>query len=136
MEPWNGWLGDCLLLVARCCLALVFAVSAVSKFRQASDEVAMLTDLRIPAPERVMGLIGVCESVGVLALVFGIYVQLVSVLLAIFLVVVTFAVLRFWSAVDDPPTRTQKLNSFVANIGIVGGLIYVIVAGPGRISIM
>ena len=55
-------------------------------------------------------------------------------LLAIFMIVISFAVLSFWSAADLPPVRAQKLNGFVANIAIVGGGIYVAVVGSGRFS--
>jgi uncharacterized membrane protein YphA (DoxX/SURF4 family) len=54
--------------------------------------------------------------------------------LAIFMVVVSFTVLSFWFPADPPPARARKLNGFVANIAIVGGLIYVVVVGRGRFS--
>ena len=131
-----GWGDDCLLLVGRCCLAAVFAVSASSKFRQVPAEVKMLANLHIPAPATVEVVVGVCEAIGTVALVFGIYPRLASILLAIFMVVISFVVLSFWKVADPPPVRAQKLNAFVANFAIVGGLIYVIVAGPGAFSFM
>jgi putative oxidoreductase len=74
--------------------------------------------------------------IGALALVLGVYAQIASILLAIFMIVVSFAVLTFWSPGDPAPVRAQKLNSFAANIAIVGGLIYVIAAGSGRLSLI
>jgi uncharacterized membrane protein YphA (DoxX/SURF4 family) len=32
--------------------------------------------------------------------------------------------------------RAQKLNSFAGNFAIVGGLIYVVAAGSGRLSLI
>lgn len=134
MELLAGWGGDGLLLAGRCCLAVIFAVSAVSKFRQTPAEIKVLANLHIPAPAAVEVLVGICESIGAVALIFGIYARIASVLLAIFMVVISFAVLSFWSQADPPPVRAQKLNAFAANIAIVGGLIYVIAAGPGRLA--
>jgi len=45
MELSTGWGGNWLLLVGRCCLALVFAASASSKFHQAPAEITVLADL-------------------------------------------------------------------------------------------
>jgi len=136
MELLAGRGGDGLLLAGRCCLALVFAVSAVSKFRQTPAEIKVLANLHIPAPATVEVLVGICESIGAVALIFGVYARLASILLAIFMIVISFAVLSFWSPADPPAARAQKLNAFTANIAIVGGLIYVVVAGPGRMSLL
>jgi putative oxidoreductase len=127
---------DYVLLIGRFCLAAVFAISALSKFRQDPTEIKVLANLHIPAPASAEVLVGVLEVIGALALVLGIYAKIASILLAIFMIVVSFAVLTFWSPGDPAPVRAQKLNSFVANIAIVGGLIYVIAAGSGRLSLI
>jgi putative oxidoreductase len=127
---------DYVLLIGGFCLAAVFAISALSKFRRDPTEIKVLANLHIPAPASAEVLVGVCEVIGALALVLGIYAQIASILLAIFMVVVSFAVLTFWSPGDPAPMRAQKLNSFAANIAIVGGLIYVIAAGSGRLSLI
>lgn len=134
MELAAGWGGDCLLLAGRCCLAAVFAASASSKFRQVPAESARESSL--PTPAAVELLVGVCETIGAVALIFEIYARLASALLAIFMVAISFAVLSLWSPVDPPPVRAQKFNGFVANIATVGGLIYLVAAGSGRLSLM
>jgi putative oxidoreductase len=136
MELLGNWSSDYLLIAGRCCLALVFAVSAASKFRQEPAEVKLLAHLHIPAPAATELIVGACESIGVVALVFGIYARVASLLLAIFMVVISFVVLSFWSPADPLPVRAQKRNAFVANIAIVGGLIYIISAGPGRFALV
>ena len=136
MELSPSWIDDGLLFLGRCCLAMVFAASASSKFRRSPAEVKILANMHIPAPAKVEVLVGVCEAIGVVALVLGIYAQLASVFLAIFMVAISFAVLSFWSPADPPPVRAQKFNAFVANFAIVGGLIYVAALGAGRFSIV
>jgi putative oxidoreductase len=134
MELSSDWI-DGLILAGRCCLAVVFAVSALSKFRRPPAEIKILSGLHIPAPAAVEVLVGVCETLGVLALALGIYTRIGAILLAIFMVGISVAVLSFWSSVDPPLVRAQKLDAFAANIAIVGGLIYVIALGPGRFAL-
>lgn len=67
---------DCVLLMGRCCLAVVFGISALSKFHREPAEIKVLANLHIPAQASVEVLVGVCEIIGSLALVLGIYVAL------------------------------------------------------------
>ena len=123
MQFLSGSGNDYVLLIGRCCLAVVFGISALSKFRREPAEIKVLANLHIPAPASAEVLVGVCEVIGALALVLGIYAQIASILLAIFMVGISFAVPTFWSPGDPAPVRAQKLSSFAANIAIVGGLI-------------
>jgi putative oxidoreductase len=127
---------DYALLVGRCLLAVVFAISAVSKLQRNPAELKVIASLHIPAPASVEVLVGICEVIGALALVLGVFVRIASILLALFLIGISFTVLTFWSSADPPPVRAQKLNNFAANASIVGGLVYVIAAGAGRFSLM
>jgi putative oxidoreductase len=126
---------DWVLLAGRLCLAAVFAVSAWSKFRQEPAEIKLLISLHIPAPGSAELAAGVCEAIGVVCLVLGIYVRTASLLLAVFMLTISFLVLTFWSAADPPPVRAQKRTAFFSNIAIIGGLLYVISTGPGRFAI-
>jgi putative oxidoreductase len=126
---------DWVLLAGRLCLAAVFAVSAWSKFRQEPAEIKILASLHIPAPGLAELAVGVCEAVGVVCLALGIYVRTASLLLAVFMLAISFLVLTFWSAADPPPVRAQKRNAFFSNIAIIGGLLYVVSTGPGRFAI-
>jgi putative oxidoreductase len=136
MQSLLGSGNDYVLLIGRSCLAAVFGISALSKFRRDPAEIKVLANLHIPAPASAEVLVGVCEVIGALALVLGIYAQIASILLAIFMIAISFTVLTFWSPGDPAPMRAQKLNSFAANIAIVGGLIYVVAAGSGRLSLI
>jgi putative oxidoreductase len=124
----NG--NDWLLLSGRPCVALLFAVSAASKFRQEQAEIKALASLHVPAPGTAELIAGICESVGVVALTLGIYVRTASLMLAIFMLAISFLVLSFWSGADPLPVRAQKKSAFFANIAIVGGLLYMVAMGP------
>jgi putative oxidoreductase len=130
-----SYASDWLMLFGRLSLALLFAVSAWSKFRREPVEIKLLTSLHVPAPVVAEVAAGVCELIGVAALVLGVYIRSASVLLAIFMLAISFLVLSFWSGADPPPVRAQRRNAFFANIAIVGGLLFIVAAGPGRFAL-
>jgi hypothetical protein len=50
MQFLSGSGNDYVLLIGRCCLAVVFGISALSKFRREPAEIKVLANLHIPAP--------------------------------------------------------------------------------------
>ena len=127
---------DWLLLAGRICLAVVFAASAYTKLEREPREVQVIANLHMPVPAMLLVLVGVFETAGALALVLGVYVQAASALLALFMIVISFFVLGFWSSKDPPQVRAQKRSAFISNVAIIGGLIYVIAAGPGHFALL
>lgn len=121
------------LLVARCLLSLIFAASAFDKFKAPTEELAMLRRLHLPFPRLIEGGIGVFEVLGVIALLSGVYARPMSLLLGLFLCLVTIAIVRFWS--EQEPKRSADRNVFFSNLSIVGGCLYIAIAGPGRIAL-
>ncbi len=120
------------LLVARCLLSLVFAASAYDKFRAPPEELAMLRRLHLPFPRLIESGIGAFEVLGVISLVSGIYARPISLLLGLFLCLVTVVVVRFWS--EQEPKRSPDRNVFFSNFSIIGGCLYIAIAGPGRLA--
>ena len=55
---------DYVLFIGRSCLAAVFGISALSKFRRDPAEIKVLANLHIPAPASAEVLVGVCEVIG------------------------------------------------------------------------
>jgi putative oxidoreductase len=121
------------LLVARCLLSLVFAASAYDKFRAPPEELAMLGRLRLPFPELVERGIGAFEVLGAISLISGLFARPMSLLLGLFLCIVTVVVVRFWSERD--PKRSADRNVFFSNFSIIGGCLYIAIAGPGRLAL-
>jgi putative oxidoreductase len=120
------------LLVARCLVSLVFAASAYDKFRAPPEELAMLNHLRVPFPSLVERGIGCFEVIGTISLITGLYARLMSLLLGFFLCLVTIMVVHFWSEQD--PKRSVDRNTFFSNFSIIGGCLYIAIAGPGRLA--
>jgi len=88
---------DIALLVARLLLAVMFAVSALDKFRLDPVEMGQISSLHLPAPAALERLTGVFEMVGASALIFGVYARIAAVALALFVVFVSLIFVQFWS---------------------------------------
>lgn len=124
------------LLVARLCLATVFVSSALDKFRPPPKELEQIGELHLPAsPETLSTLAGTCEMIGAASLVTGVGIRASSVLLSGFLAVISFKELNFWAGKGPPEAVASQRDAFVANVAIVGGLIYAAIRGPGRLAL-
>jgi putative oxidoreductase len=126
---------DLLLLLARLLVCTVFIVSAVDKFNLVPAEVAAMRALKLPAPLFLMRLTGVCEIIGCLMVGLGIEPRIAAVAFALFTVLVSLLFLRFWTSKPDAPDYLLRRNTFFSNLAMIGGLLYVVVAGPGAYSL-
>jgi putative oxidoreductase len=126
---------DVLLLVARVLMATMFFTSARDKFRFDATEVQQVASLHLPVPAFFLVLTGVFEGAGGVALVLGMYARVAAGALALFTAFVSLVFVRFWSFKGPPETRTMMRNTFVGNVAITGGLIYLAVLGPGGLAL-
>ena len=126
---------DVLLLVARVLMTTMFFTSARDKFRFDATEVQQVASLHLPLPAFFLVLTGVFEWAGGVALVLGVYARVAAGALALFTVFVSLAFVRFWSFKGPSAMRTMMRNTFVGNLAITGGLIYIAVLGPGALAL-
>jgi putative oxidoreductase len=126
---------DVLLLVARVLMATMFFTSARDKFRFDATEVQQVASLHLPVPTLFLALTGVFEGAGGVALVLGVYARVAAGALALFTTFVSLVFVRFWSFKGPPDMRTMVRNTFVGNVAITGGLIYLAVLGPGALAL-
>jgi putative oxidoreductase len=125
-EPLLSWL----MLLARLCLAAVFLVSGVHKalyYRKAADEFkrAGIGFVGITLPLTIA-----LHVLASLAIIVGAYVAQAAVLLAVFTLLATLQVHRFWSASGEECLDQSRIA--LAHLAIIGGLIMLAVTGPGR----
>lgn len=124
------------LLVARLCLATVFVSSALDKFRPPAKELEQIGALGLPgSPKTLATLSGACEMIGAASLATGVFSRTSAVLLAGFLGGISMKELNFWAAKGPPEAIAGQRDAFVANVAIIGGLIYAATKGPGSLAL-
>ncbi|MEL6787790.1 MAG: DoxX family protein, partial [Cyanobacteria bacterium J06607_15] len=88
----------------------------------------MMADQGLPIPQVLLIFTIAFQLLGGLSLLLGYKVKIGSILLILFLIPAT---LVFHNPIANP----DELNSFLKNIGLIGGLLMTIYAGAGALSI-
>lgn len=128
-EPLATWL----LLVARISLATVFLASGIHKavwYRKAIGEFELA---RAPAVSITLPMTIVLHIVASACLILGVYVVEAALMLAGFLIVATILVHDFWNM--SGAQRLDRSRIALSNLAIIGGLLLLAIAGPGRLVI-
>ena len=114
-------------LVARVSLALIFLNSGIKHALGFSGFAEMIGQTLPLAGLLAAGTV-LFQLAGAVSLILGYRVKLGATLLILFLIP---ASLVFHNFLADP----SELSSFLKNLGLIGGLLLLIYAGPGKISI-
>ena len=112
-------------LAARICLCLIFLKAGISHIIGYSGTVEMMSSQGLPIPSVLLIFTIAFQILGGLSLLLGYKVKIGSLLLIVFLIPATLA---FHNPVND-------INGFLKNIGLIGGLLMVMYAGAGALSI-
>lgn len=112
-------------LAGRICLCLIFLNAAYSKITGFGGTVEMMAGQGLPIPEILLIFTIAFQLLGGLSLLLGYKVKIGSILLILFLIPAT---LVFHNPATD-------INGFLKNIGLIGGLLMVMYAGAGALSI-
>ena len=121
------------LLIARILLAAVFLIAGVRKVLAYAATVAYFTKLGFPAPEAMAIIAPIIEIGGSLMLIAGWKTRYAAWLLSLFVLIATFAAHRFWQV--DAAQYANQMNHFLKNFAIIGGMLFIIACGPGRLSL-
>jgi putative oxidoreductase len=122
-----------MLAAARIFLSSLFLVAGVRKVVTYAGTVGYLTKLGFPAPE-VMAVVAMVIEIGAgLMLLVGWRTRWAAWIFIVFVAVATAMAHRFWQF--DAAQLPNQLNHFLKNIAIIGGLLYVVAFGPGRMSV-
>jgi putative oxidoreductase len=123
-----------LTFAGRVFMSAIFLVSAYMLLTDWNGMKFMLTEhgLGQIAPV-LMGASLFCELLGGLSLLFGFFTRAGALLLTVYLIVVTLVLNNFW----DYPLGEQPMQIVMClkNLAILGGLLNIIVSGPGPWSI-
>ncbi|PZD75414.1 Inner membrane protein YqjF [Acaryochloris thomasi RCC1774] len=115
-------------LAARICLCIIFINSGIGKIFDFASTAEMMANKGLPIASILLVFTIIFQLLGGLSLLLGYKVKLGSILLISFLIPAT---LVFHNPIADP----GELNSFLKNIGLIGGLLMVVYAGAGALSI-
>ena len=121
-----------LLLAGRWLMAALFLVAGIRKIMMFGGQVGYFAKLGFPMPEVMTVLAIVIEVGGAILLIVGWKTRYAAWLLALFVLIATFAAHRFWEF--EPAQQVGQMNNFLKNLAIIGGLFFLAAADPGRIS--
>ena len=122
-----------MLLVGRILLALVFLVAGIRKLMAVAGTVGYFTKLGMPMPEVMVWISILIEIGGAVLLIVGWQTRRVAWLMIVFVAVATLMAHRFWQF--DAAQYANQLNHFLKNAAIIGGMLYIVVFGPGALSV-
>jgi uncharacterized membrane protein YphA (DoxX/SURF4 family) len=118
------------LLTARTLLALVFLVSGIHKLVWHQKAIDEFKQEGIPLVPFTLPATIILHLLGSACLILGIYVQEAALSLAVFTVIATIKVQCFWTMQGEQRLDVSRMA--LANLGIVGGLLLlVVVAADG-----
>lgn len=121
-------------LLGRILLALIFLLSALSKIGDYTGTVAYMQGRGIPAAQFLLFIAVLVELSGALLLITGYKARVGALLLAIYLVPVTY-IFHYLPAFNAGlPTAEQKIQmiSLMKNLSIFGGLLLAFGNGVGK----
>ena len=124
---------DLVLLLGRLLMAALFLPSGISKALGFSGFAASLATKGLPYPEAWAAAAIAIEVLGPIALALGFFPRLTALLLIAFVVMATGTTHRYWEFAEAAARRAQEVN-FFKNVGIIAGLLFYFVSGPGAWS--
>lgn len=122
------------VLIGRILIAYVFVGSAVHRtmhFQEAIDyshSVGVYTVLNFR-----LVMATVLETIGAVSFILGYKVRLGAICLLLFMIPVTFLFHAFWNYTG--PEATMQMMHFTMNLGLIGGILFVLGMGAGPFSI-
>jgi putative oxidoreductase len=124
---------DVLSLVGRCLLALMFLIAGVDKIMGLEGVTKYAQANGVPMAQfAIYAAILIEIGIGLL-LVVGFQTRWAAAAMVIFILVIEYFFHQYWNF-ESAPRGTQRIF-FYKNLAVVGGMIMLMVAGPGRYSL-
>lgn len=120
-------------LVGRILLAIIFILSGFEKLMDWSGTLGYMSSKGLPFTSVLLVLTIIIELVGGLMIAFGFYARTAALIIFLYIIPVTLVFHNFW-AFQGMERQTQMI-SFLKNLTIMGGMLYIVVFGTGRYSI-
>jgi len=124
---------DGLILFARILLVLLFVKFGLMKVGSFGDTAAYMAQNGLPAPSLMTFIAVLMELVVGIALVLGFYTRPLALILAFYTVIAALIGHPYWHMSGD--TQYESMINFYKNFSIAGGLLLLMVLGPGKYSL-
>jgi uncharacterized membrane protein YphA (DoxX/SURF4 family) len=116
---------DELLLIGRIVFSLVFLIYGVRHLTQTEGSTGYAEYKKVPAARFMVLLTGVAMVIGALAVIFGFWMDLAALGIAIFVIAAGVLMHRFWEE-DDDQTRQIEMAQFMKNVSIAGAALMLV----------
>lgn len=132
-DRWAASCHDVVALVGRLLMSWIFLSSGFAKITDVAAFSTVLAKRGVPAPSFMGWLGAIVEFGGGLLILLGVKLRYAAILMILFVIVATLISHRYW---DYPVEQlvAQKTN-FWKNVTIIGGLLFMFLAGAGRYSV-
>jgi len=121
-----------LVPVGRALFAAIFIMAGLGHFQP--QEIAYAASAGVPLANIAVPVSGVMAIAGGLSILLGYHARIGALLIALFLVPVTFTMHAFW-AVSDPMMRQVQQAMFFKNISMLGAALLILHTGAGPVSL-
>jgi putative oxidoreductase len=125
---------DAALAIGRIVLVMIFIFSGLGKLFDISGTAAEIASKGLPLPQLLAVAAGIGETIGGLLIAVGWHTRLAAAGLIVFTAVAGFLFHDFWNLPAGDEQMNQIAHAF-KNLSIIGGLIVLAAAGPGRWSV-
>ena len=111
-----------LFLVGRVLFGGYFVMNGLNHFMKMGMMKGYASSKSVPMASMAVAITGLMILLGGLGILMGVYIQLSVLLLAIFLVFVTFKMHNFW-AVTEPNMKMMEMVNFYKNMALLGAVL-------------
>lgn len=119
-------------VLGRLFFALIFFMAGPSLF--SSQQIGYAASQGVPLASIAVPLAGIIALAGGLSILLGYHAKLGGWLIALFLIAVTPAMHKFWTA-SDPMMHQMQLIMFMKNVSMLGGALLITQIGAGPWSL-
>jgi len=126
--PYDAVYEDWAPVIARLLLAVQFAIGAFFKVVMFSGQVEATAAVGVPFPTIAVGLAFILEVAGVIALLTGWQIRIITALLAPYVALLAVLFYHDWS-------NQMNMGLFFSHFGLIAALLYVSVYGARRFSL-
>lgn len=121
------------LLLGRICISIIFILAGIGKLMDVEGTAKYMESAGMTMIPFFLYAAAAVEILGGLSVLLGFKTRFGAIILLLFLIPTTVIFHGFWQA--EGVTRAVLMIEFLKNLSIFGGLLYVLVCGPGKLSI-